>query len=140
MTRVDFYTYAPDKLDLARNLTGKAYRQGLRVMLYSEDAQTLADLDQRLWAQPASSFLPHCACDAPHAALTPVVLGAQADHLPHDGVLINLHATPPKLFSRFERVIEIVSLDAADQDAARERWRFYKQRGYALHNHDMRAT
>jgi DNA polymerase-3 subunit chi len=139
MTRVDFYTHAPDKLDLARKLTGKAYRQGLRVMLYSQDPQLLADIDQQLWSTPTTGFLPHCASEAPHATLTPIVLGMQADHLPHDDVLINLHATPPTLFSRFERVIEIVSLDAADQNAARERWRFYKQRGYALHTHDMRA-
>ncbi|HAN56800.1 MAG TPA: DNA polymerase III subunit chi, partial [Betaproteobacteria bacterium] len=50
MTRIDFYTHAPDKLDLARKLTGKAYRQGLRVMLYSQDPQLLANIDQQLWS------------------------------------------------------------------------------------------
>ena len=44
---------------------------------------------------------------------------------PHDNVLINLHDTTPTFFSRFERLIEIVSLDSTDQDAARLRWRFY---------------
>lgn len=138
MTRVDFYTHAPDKLDLARILTGKAYRQGLQVMIYSPDKQVVADLDKRLWTIPANSFLPHCDSTADHAGVTPVVIGETADHLPHDQVLINLHDTTPTFFSRFERVIEIVSQDAADQNAARQRWRFYKQRGYELYSHDMR--
>lgn len=138
MTRVDFYTHAPDKLELARILTGKAYRQGLRVMIYSPDSRVVADIDKRLWTTPANSFVPHCDCMAAHASATPVVLGEAADHLPHDNVLINLHDTTPTFFSRFERVIEIVSQDAADQDAARQRWRFYKQRGYEMYSHDMR--
>lgn len=138
MTRVDFYTHAPDKLELARILAGKAYRQGLRVMIYSPDSRVVADIDKRLWTTPANSFVPHCDCTAAHASATPVVLGEAADHLPHDNVLINLHDTTPTFFSRFERVIEIVSQDAADQDAARQRWRFYKQRGYEMHSHDMR--
>lgn len=140
MTRVDFYTHAPDKLDLARILTGKAYRRGLQVMIYSVDPQVVADLDKRLWTMPANSFLPHCDCMAAHASVTPVVLGESADHLPHDQVLINLHDTTPTFFSRFERVIEIVSQEATDQDAARQRWRFYKQRGYEMSSHDLRES
>lgn len=138
MTRVDFYSHAPDKLDLARTLTGKAHQRGLKVLVYSPDADVVAELDRRLWVTPATGFLPHCATDAPAASITPVVLGAGADHLPHDDLLINLAATIPTFFSRFARVIEIVSLDAADREAARQRWRFYQSRGYEMHNHDMR--
>lgn len=137
MTRVDFYSNASDKLELARSLVNKAYRQGLSVMIHSTDAQTLADIDQRLWATPATGFLPHCATDAAHAAQTPVVLGADIGDLSHTDVLINLNDTTPSFFSRFERLIEIVSLDETDRETARQRWIFYKQRGYALTNHDM---
>lgn len=137
MTRVDFYSNAPDKLGLARQIIQKAYRQGLSIMVHSTDPQALADLDQRLWADPATGFLPHCSTDAAHAAQTPVVLGMDIGNLNHSDVLINLNATTPNFFSRFERLIEIVSQDEADRETARQRWVFYKQRGYAMSNHDM---
>ena len=59
------------------------------------------------------------------------------DPLPHDQVLLNLTETPPAVFSRFERLVEIVSLDADDRQRARTRWRFYSERGYALASHDL---
>ena len=47
-------------------------------------------------------------------------------------VLINLHASPPPFFSRFEKLAEIVG-DAEDNvSAGRERWRFYVSRGYPM--------
>jgi len=137
MTRVDFYSNAPDKLELARLIIQKAHRQGLSIMIYSVDQQMLTELDQNLWAEPATSFVPHCRTDAAHAAQTPVVLGTDIGDLSHTDVLINLNETTPNFFSRFERLIEIVSNDEADRSAARQRWLFYKQRGYAMTNHDM---
>jgi DNA polymerase-3 subunit chi len=50
-------------------------------------------------------------------------------------VLINLHELPPPFFSRFERLAEIVSVDGAT--AARERFRFYRERGYDLRTHNL---
>jgi DNA polymerase III subunit chi len=137
MTRVDFYSNAADKLELARMIIHKAHKQGLNVMVHSTAPATLDDLDRRLWADPATSFLPHCRTDAAHAAQTPVVLGADIGNAAHTDVLVNLDDATPGFFSRFERLIEIVSLDEADRNAARQRWVFYKQRGYAMSNHDM---
>ena len=44
---------------------------------------------------------------------------------------------PPPFFSRFERLAEIVGVD--DAAAGRERYKFYRERGYELRAHDMRA-
>lgn len=137
MTRVDFYSNAADKLELARLIIQKAHRQGLSIMVHSTDRQVLDELDRRLWSDPATGFLPHCSTEAAHAAQTPVVLGADIGDLSHSDVLVNLNDTTPGFFSRFERLIEIVSLDEADRETARQRWVFYKQRGYAMSNHDM---
>ena len=52
-------------------------------------------------------------------------------------MLINLHPSPPPFFSRFERLVEIVGAGADDIAAGRERWRFYKERGYALRSHNL---
>ena len=54
-------------------------------------------------------------------------------------MLINLHAHPPPFFSRFERLAEIVSRDDEDLAAGRERWKFYKARGYEIRSHDLSA-
>ena len=51
-------------------------------------------------------------------------------------VLVNLHAEPPPFFSRFERLAEIVGVD--DVPAGRERFRFYRERGYEMRTHDLR--
>jgi DNA polymerase-3 subunit chi len=43
----------------------------------------------------------------------------------------------PPYFSRYARLIELVSTAEADRHAARERWRFYRERGYEIHTHEV---
>jgi DNA polymerase-3 subunit chi len=57
----------------------------------------------------------------------------------HDEVLINLRDETPSMFSRFRRLIEIVSVEDADRAAARERFRFYRDRGYEIRTHQLGA-
>ena len=52
-------------------------------------------------------------------------------------MLINLGLAPPPFFSRFERLAEIVGVDPADAEAGRERYRFYRERGYELRTHSL---
>lgn len=137
MTQVDFYSNASDKLDLARRIAQKAWQQNKSVMVHSQDESVLSQLDTLWWNIGPSNFLPHTLAHAVHAAITPIVLGDNIGNLPHCDVLINLSAQTPVFFSRFERLIEIVSTLDEDKQAARARWRFYQERGYTLHNHNM---
>ncbi|THA38965.1 DNA polymerase III subunit chi, partial [Streptomyces sp. A1136] len=57
---------------------------------------------------------------------------SEAVELPHHHVLINLSGNTPEHFARFERMFEIISSDEADKAAGRDRYRFYKERGYPL--------
>ena len=75
--------------------------------------------------------------DNPNAAVTPIVLAARLDDLPHHQVLINLDAQAPAQFASFERLIEVVGAGAEDREAGRERYRFYRERGYPLTHHDL---
>jgi DNA polymerase-3 subunit chi len=52
-------------------------------------------------------------------------------------VLINLAAKVPSFFSRFERVAEIVTTDDQAKEQARDRYKFYQQRGYELETHKL---
>jgi DNA polymerase-3 subunit chi len=59
---------------------------------------------------------------------------AQAGH--HD-VLVNLFDAAPAGFESFARVIEIVTPDENDRAAARQRWKHYASRGYAIEKHEV---
>lgn len=137
MTRVDFYSNAPDKLMLARQIVQKAHKQDLQIFILSEDSQVLNELNTRLWTDIATSFIPHCLSTDVHAMHTPIVLGIQLGNYSRRDLLINLNAHTPDCYQQFERLIEIVSTDEADRLAARQRWSHYKQNNHPLTNHDM---
>ena len=138
MTEITFYTHAGDPLDVARRVAAKAHGQGKQVMIYAPDAATADAIDRLLWTVPATGFVPHCRDSDALAGETPVLIGTRADALRSADVMINLHHEQPPAFARFERLVEIIGQDEAGVEQGRERYRFYKTRGYALHAHDLR--
>lgn len=140
MTQIDFYTQAGDRLHTACRIASKARGHGLRVTLFCPDRETAMRLDRMLWTVPATGFLPHCAADDRLAPVTPVLIDTTGDHHLHDEMLINLHAEWPAFFSRYQRLAEIVSSDDTDRAQARQRYRFYRDRGYAIRTHDLSTT
>jgi DNA polymerase III subunit chi len=137
MTTIDFYTHVDDRLAVAARLAAKAVAQHGRVRLLTPDEASTAALDRLLWTQPATGFLPHCRLGSPIAAETPVIVDHVLEHEGPAEVLINLRNEPPPFFSRFARLAEIVSPDEADAAAGRERYRFYRERGYELRAHNL---
>ena len=137
MTRIDFYFEAEDKLQVACRLSAKAAQQKLRVLIYAPDATQAQRIDKMLWTWQATGFLPHCMTRSPLAAQTPVLITHDPEDTPHDDVLLNLHFEWPPAFSRFKRLVEIVGRDDEDRAAARGRFRFYRDRGYEIVNHDL---
>lgn len=137
MTRVDFHFNAPDRLQYGCRLVRKVHRSGARILVWCEDPAALAQFDQLLWTFSEADFIPHVVASDPLAAETPVLLTAEAIETPHHEVLVNLGRQTPPMFSRFDRLIEVVSGDDQDRALARDRWRFYKDRGYPLNAHDL---
>lgn len=137
MTKVDFYTGVDDKLRTACTLSHKAMQNGLRVLLHAPDEATTATLDQLLWQHPALAFMPHCHSNEKAASDMPVVIDHHGVTFPHSEVLISLHTACLPFFSRFERVIEIVSKDEEDARLGRERFGFYRDRGYEMRHFDL---
>lgn len=135
MTSIDFYTHVGDALAVAAKLVAKAWAQHGSVRVLTPDAQATDALDRLLWLQPATGFLPHCRLASPLASETPIIVDHALEHEGRAAVLINLTTTPPVFFSRFERLAEIVSADQAQ--AGRERYRFYRERGYELRAHNL---
>jgi len=137
VTRIDFYRYAEDKVRFACRLAATAFDRESRVVVYSPDAKVLADFDRTLWTFQATRFVPHCFANSAVAAETPIVLSSSGESLPHHDVLLNLADEWPPFFSSFERVLEIVSADEGDKERARERYAFYKKRGYDIKVNDI---
>ena len=137
MTQIDFYTNVSDKLSTACRIAAKAHVRGQRMLVFCPDPDTATRLDRMLWTTPATGFLPHCTPRDPLAAVTPVLIDYRGDEPACDQVLVNLRPEWPPFFGRFERLIEIVSLDSEDRAQARERYKFYRDRGYEIRTHDL---
>ena len=140
MTQIDFYANVDDKLATACRIVAKAYGLKHRVVIVCPDAETVQRLDRLLWTSPATGFIPHCRARDSLAAVTPVILDDGGSEPLHDQLLVNLRGEWPPFFGRFERLIEIVSLDEDDKQQARERYKFYRDRGYEIRTHDLRAA
>lgn len=112
-------------------------QNGVRTVISLPDAATCDALDKLLWHYPATAFIPHCRSDAKDAETMPVMLNNGGDKFPHHDLMISLHNECLPYFSRFERVIEIISTDAEDSRMGRERYKFYKDRGYELRHIDL---
>ena len=137
MTEVDFYTHVQDKYEVACTLSAKAVEKGLRVLIYTPDSASAERMDQLLWTWQQLSFVPHCRGGSRLAPVTPVIVDHEAESLDRDDVLINLHPETPSFFSRFHRLVEIVGQDEGDKRQARERYKFYRDRGYDIRTHDL---
>ena len=140
MTHVDFHVNAQSKLGYACRLARKGYLSG-RPMVFHGPDDVLAEFDRLLWAFSETDFIPHCLATDALANVTPILLAtpADADACVHHQTLVNLAVDTPSFFGRFERLIEVVEAEAADLEAGRRRWRYYKDRGYPLDRHDLAA-
>ena len=132
MTNVFFYHGAEDRLQAAAAWLAQAYRERHPVLVYAPDAALAERLDRLLWTQPATGFLPHCRADDPLAAQTAVLITSSLDTLPQEERLLNLSNDVPPGFSRFSTLVEIVSDADDDRLPARDRFKFYRERGYEL--------
>ena len=143
MTQVDFYILNDTRQSalpvFTCRLTEKAYRQGHQVYIHAGSDRQLRQLDDLLWTFRDGSFLPHRI----HAAGTdsggeePILLGHAIEPEGPGDVLLNLSGEVPAFFSRFNRVAELVGGDDSQIAAARDRYRFYKDRGYSLNTHNL---
>jgi DNA polymerase-3 subunit chi len=140
MTRIEFFFNVEDKLQKIAELCEKVTGKGRKLLVFAPDQEVTLKLEQRLWTHPATGFLPHCRAENQLAPVTPIVIGANGEHLPHDEVLINLHGQHPPFFSRFTQLIEIVGIEESDKSEARLRYSFYRDRGYEIRNVDVLKT
>ena len=150
MTRIDFYILSDVGEDAAMRfacaLSLKAIRKGNLVHIHTKDERLARELDELMWDYPRHRFIPHTIPSRDGAGVmtnkaSQPVAPVHIDHCPprHDGhnegLLINLGASVPDFFGRFDRVAEIIVGET--RQAGRDRYRHYQDRGYPLHHHNL---
>jgi DNA polymerase-3 subunit chi len=136
LTDVAFHTGVSNPLEYACRLLLKAYRAGSGVAVFGADA-FLDRLDQALWTFEPLEFLPHAvlprdAGDAARVARSPILLVHGGAEAPSRPVAVAIGAVWSGEATAFERVIEVVGLDAQEREAGRRRWRDHERAGHAL--------
>lgn len=145
MTKVDFYILEDNQRDqFVCRLTEKIYSQGKSIYIHTTGDEQSHLIDQLLWSFRDGSFIPHhCNCEPVEGVgepkNSPVEIGSGELGENHKEVLINLAPEVPLIFSRFERVAEIIAESDPDRTLGRERFRFYRDRGYPLQSHNIKA-
>lgn len=140
MTQVDFYVL-PDVSPRGRSLfvcrlAEKVFGLGERSFVHLASEHDARELDELMWTFRDRSFLPHALAAAGEEDV-PVLLGCGQEPTADRHLLINLTSAVPTFFSRFARVAEIVDADPQIRAQGRERFRFYKDRGYPLETHSL---
>lgn len=134
MTHIDFYVL-PETTSEARwlfacRLLDKVHRMGMRTLVVMDDEVEAQQFDELLWTFKPESFIPHQLINTGKPA--PVEITFNGDVGDHQGLLLNLSKTIPPYFSRFERLSEVVIQEPLSLQTSRERFGFYKQRGYPI--------
>lgn len=142
MTRIDFYvlnSYSSNaRLQFACRLAYKAWQHNRRVYLHCGSEGEAEELDELLWSFRPDTFLPHALYEC-HGD-EPVVCGWGREPDPYNDLLINLSNETPEFFSRFNRLAEILVNHEPIIVPGRERFRFYRDRGYPLDTHQIRTA
>lgn len=137
MTRIDFYQLNSQQHNADRvvcQLCQKAYENNQFTLLLTQNQQQTAHLDRQLWVFNDDSFIPHDVHESDQFK-SPILIHNDPEPSGDRQLLINLTNTIPGYFAQFERVIELVT--ESNKQQAREHYRFYKERGYALGHHNL---
>ena len=142
MTRIDFYltqtSNERQRVVTACHLVEKVNKLRHHVFIYTDKEEQVQQLDELLWTFRDGRFLQQTTRDAANANRHSVVIGSRHQEDSAHDVMIILTGSVPDCFSRFERVAEIVGGIEDEKQAARQRFKFYRDRGYALETHELR--
>jgi len=136
--QVVFYVLQKPELQpmhLACRLALRAWEQGHRIAIMTEDEQQARTLDEMMWEHPPGRFLPH-GLGARDAA--PVQIGAYSDEIGGDrNLVINLTTRECPDAERYDRLLELVPAGDAERAASRTKYMSYRGRGLTIDTHEI---
>jgi DNA polymerase III subunit chi len=142
MTHIDFHILQDTSVEARWLYTcrfiEKVERLGHSILIVVDTQEQAHELDDLLWSFKPESFIAHQIIGGDEEAkveITFPVAAGLAEAGEHHDVLINLSSQIPDYFSRFARLAEIVIQEPKILENTREHYRFYKQRGYPITQH-----
>jgi DNA polymerase-3 subunit chi len=137
MTQVEFHILDDEhpKAAFRRSISliHEAYRQKKKVFIYTDSQRDAEYMDELLWTQDPSSFLPHLLIGEAEGILPPIQIGHQGQEPQiRPDLLVNLSESIPHFVGQFERVLEFAYGNEEQKEKARSRFKFYRDRGYPL--------
>lgn len=152
MTKIDFYIAGSENPSdanshrlIACRIIEKAYRKNLSVYVHTDNERDAVDIDKLLWSFRANSFIPHDMdnsaaeknTDSTVTSAPAVLISCSGNPRQHGDVLVNLSSQRPEFYGRFLRLAEIVSADDKAKAQSRERYKYFRDRGYPLNVHQL---
>jgi len=131
MTEVAFYTNVLDETRLIGKLLHKAHNLGRKLHISVRDALEREKIAKNLYGAEPTSFFGISTSPYDVHDLTSVIISDISDY-GHNDIIVNLTSEIPDHFSAFKRVIEIVNQNEENISAGRNRYRWYKDRGYSI--------
>jgi DNA polymerase-3 subunit chi len=140
MTRISFYVGQSDalqaRLRLACKVLEKAQMQALNTYIHLDSAASCQQMDNLIWTYNDLSFIPHDLAPQKEDGVR-VQLGYDYEPMEDCDFLINLSNEVPEFFARFARMAEILDQESDILRAGRQRYQFYRDRGYNLDYHQL---
>jgi len=144
MTSIDFYISESSESNvrdlLACRLSEKASHNKLATFIHTRTQQHSDEMDKLLWTYKKHSFIPHQLyndVDVSQASQS-ILIGHDTEPETNFDLLINLDNQIPAFYSRFNRVIEIVTNQSEQRELSRKHYTFYKDRGYIINTHNIK--
>jgi DNA polymerase-3 subunit chi len=140
--RVQFYLLTGSderrRLKLGCRIAERAALAQQRVLVWLEDAGTLARFDELLWTFADRSFVPHEIYAGPEQWQdTPVLLCCEGQPRAACDLLVNLGAAIPEAAVQAGCVAEILDEDEQRLSGGRQRFRRYRERGLTPQTHRL---
>ena len=137
--QVDFYVLQDETQSaeiLSCVLAMKAWEQGHRIMVVTENEAASEKLDELMWQHPQGRFLPHARLSQQGSA--PVVIGTMGQLADCSSeVVINLTTASVPQPGRFRRLLELVPARENERKASREKFLAYRKQGLTPDSHNI---
>jgi DNA polymerase-3 subunit chi len=123
--------YILEDVDLLRaqsylcNKIETIYARDKNIYIHTSSLDEAKLLDDALWTYRADSFIPHHIRAVDESTSSPIEIGFNP---------------MPDNHSQFSDIIEIVAPDATKQAEARERYKQYRQKGFSITTHKLKAS
>lgn len=134
MTDIRFYHLQRSSIESALPLIlEKALERGMRAHIRVPDKDAATRMDQVLWTYKPEGFLPHGIEGDPELSDHPIIISDQPENINKADVIVLTQGCTEDNLDDYDLCCEM--LNGGDQqqvEAARARWKIYKDKGYGV--------